>query len=313
MIPVLSLKEFDGTSKSAFVEKLGTTYQQIGFVAIRDHGFPAELAAELHAAIAKFFTLPDEVKLRYHRADLFGQRGYTGYGKEHAKNSTEGDLKEFWQQGPELSSEERSALGYPANLRVEEVPALFECSQRAHEQLLRIGREMLSAIALFLGLEPSYFDPFILKGNSILRPIHYPPISGSVGGAVRSAEHEDINLITLLMGASSAGLQVKDRKGDWIEVAAAHDELVVNVGDMLQRLTSNKLRSTTHRVVNTAEAYEGVSRFSIPFFLHPVSAMPLNGLKECLEEGQKPAYPDITAGDYLDQRLVEIGLKPGRS
>ena len=313
MIPVLSLKEFDGTGKSAFVEELGTTYQQIGFVAIRDHGFPTELAAELHAAVAEFFTLPDEVKLRYHRADLFGQRGYTGYGKEHAKNSTAGDLKEFWQQGPELPGKERSDLGYPANLRVEEVPALFECSRKAHEELLRIGREMLSAIALFLGLEPSYFDPYILKGNSILRPIHYPPISGSVGGAVRSAEHEDINLITLLMGASSAGLQVKDRKGDWIEVAAAHDELVVNVGDMLQRLTSNKLRSTTHRVVNTAEAYEGVSRFSIPFFLHPVSAMPLNGLKECLKEGQKPAYPDITAGDYLDQRLIEIGLKPARS
>lgn len=313
MIPVLSLKEFYGTGKNAFVDELGTTYQRIGFVAIRDHGFPTELAAQLYAAVAEFFALPAEVKLRYHRADLFGQRGYTSYGKEHAKNSTAGDLKEFWQQGPELSAKELSSLGYPANLHVAEVPTLFECSQKAHEELLRIGREMLSAIALFLGLEPSYFDPFVLKGNSILRPIHYPPISGSVGDAVRSAEHEDINLITLLMGASSAGLQVKDRKGNWIDVAAEHDELVINVGDMLQRLTSNKLRSTTHRVVNTAEAYEGVSRFSIPFFLHPVSSMPLNALRECLEEGQPPAYPDINAGDYLDQRLVEIGLKPARS
>lgn len=310
MIPVLSLSDFRTERKEEFVRKLGKTYEEIGFVSIVDHGFPKELSVKLYEAVEQFYNLPESVKQNYIRKDLYGQRGYTAFGKEHAKNKSEGDLKEFWQFGPDLSVEELEELGYPANVRVQEIPDFYDLGLRTYSELLRIGREMLRAISLYLGLDENYFERYVAQGNSILRPIHYPPIKGDVGGAVRSAEHEDINLITLLMGASAAGLQVKDRKGQWINVETVENALVVNVGDMLQRLTNNKLRSTTHRVINTQEAMDGKSRFSIPFFLHPISEMPLNCLSECIEQNETPAYDDITAGAYLDERLVEIGLKP---
>ena len=310
MIPVLSLRDFHSSRKNDFVQKLGKTYEEIGFVAIADHGFPFELSDALYQVVESFFALPLEVKKQYERKALFGQRGYTAFGMEHAKDKAEGDLKEFWQFGPELTPNELEELQYPANIFVHELPDFHGLGIKTYSELLRIGRDVLKAIALYLGLEEDYFEEFVLQGNSILRPIHYPPIHGDVGGAVRSAAHEDINLITLLMGASASGLQVKDRNDHWVDVATEKDQLVVNVGDMLQRLTNNKLRSTTHRVINTEEALSGASRFSIPFFLHPISSMPLNCLKECIAPNENPAYEPITAGQYLDERLIEIGLKP---
>lgn len=310
MIPVLHLEDFHSNKREQFVRDLGRTYEEIGFVSIRHHGFPVELSKELYSSVEQFFQLPSETKMKYRRESLYGQRGYTPFGTEHAKDRKEGDLKEFWQFGPELDVETLEERGYPANVQVQELPEFFDKGVRTYRELLRIGRDMLKAISLYLGLEENYFDQFVIGGNSILRPIHYPPIEGDVGGAVRSAEHEDINLITLLMGASAAGLQVKDRKGNWVDVVTQPDALVVNVGDMLQRLTNNVLRSTTHRVINTQEALQGTSRYSIPFFLHPISEMPLDCLSGCVSKGKPAEYAPITAGQYLDERLIEIGLKP---
>lgn len=312
MIPVLSLQEFYTDNKTSFVNKLGKAYEDIGFVGIKDHGFPFDLSEGLYQNVKQFFDLPLETKQNYMRKDLYGQRGYTAFGMEHAKNSSKGDLKEFWQFGPELSPEELEELGYPSNIHVHEIPKFHELGVKTYAELLRIGRDMLKAIALYLDIPETYFEEFVFAGNSILRPIHYPPIQGDSDGAVRSAAHEDINLITLLMGASASGLQVKDRQGAWQDVVVDSDVLVVNVGDMLQRLTNKKLLSTTHRVINTEEGMNGVSRFSIPFFLHPISEMPLNCLENCVGEKETPAYDNITAGEYLDERLIEIGLKPAK-
>ena len=308
MIPILDLTHFHTEKKNQFVQELGKAYEEIGFVAIVGHGFPIELSQKLYEQVQAFFNLDEATKLKYRINGLAGQRGYTPFGMEHAKDRKEGDLKEFWQFGIELSEAELEALGYPANPDVIELPQFKELGYQTYNQLLSIGMDVLKAISLHLKLEENYFDDFVVKGNSILRPIHYPPIQGEIGDAIRSAEHEDINLITLLMGASAAGLQVKDRKGNWINVETPENALVVNVGDMLQRLTNKVLISTTHRVINTPEARDGKSRYSIPFFLHPKSDMPLNCLKECTLSN--PAqFEDISAGQYLDERLREIGLK----
>jgi isopenicillin N synthase-like dioxygenase len=308
MIPILDLSHFHTEKKNNFVKELGKAYEEIGFVAITGHGFPTELSQKLYEQVQSFFRLDESTKLKYRIEGLAGQRGYTPFGMEHAKDKKEGDLKEFWQFGIELTEKELSALGYPSNPEVTELPHFKELGFQTYNQLLSIGMDVLRAIALHLQLDEFYFDDFVLKGNSILRPIHYPPIKGEIGEAIRSAEHEDINLITLLMGASAAGLQVKDKKGNWVDVSTPENALVVNVGDMLQRLTNKVLVSTTHRVINTPEARDGKSRYSIPFFLHPKSDMPLNCLKECTTS-QPPQYENITAGEYLDERLREIGLK----
>ncbi|RYD77248.1 MAG: isopenicillin N synthase family oxygenase, partial [Sphingobacteriales bacterium] len=198
---------------------------------------------------------------------------------------------------------------YPENIHVAELPEFYEAGMGAYKAIEKTGKEMLRSIALYLGLDENYFDAKIHNGNSILRPIHYGPIVGEPKNAVRAAEHEDINLITLLMGASAEGLEVLNKTGNWVAVTALPEQLVVNVGDMLQRLTNNKLKSTTHRVVNPPKEMWGTSRYSIPFFLHPRSEMPLHCLESCIDENHPKAYDDITAGEYLDERLREIGLK----
>jgi isopenicillin N synthase-like dioxygenase len=313
-IPTLDLNQFtQGTAaqREAFISELGAAYRDIGFVAVRNHGLSDALTARLYAAIKAFFDLPEPTKQHYEIAGLAGQRGYTGKGKEHAKGRNTGDLKEFYHVGQFLTEADRLERGYPANVFPAEVPDFEATTTAAYQALEAAGRHLLRAIALHLELPESYFDAKIAGGNSILRPIHYFPIpdpDSIPADAVRAAEHEDINLITLLMGASADGLQVLNRDGEWIAITAVPDCVVVNVGDMLQRLTNGVLRSTTHRVVNPPRELMHTSRYSIPFFLHPRSEMDLTALPQCIPAGQQAAYPPITAGAYLTERLREIGL-----
>ena len=260
-------------------------------------------------AIEKFFALPDEVKQKYEIEGLAGQRGYISFGKEHAKGKKEGDLKEFWHFGQEPSEDANLTEEYPKNVQVEELPDFNHTGMEAYRMLEKTGIYVLRALALYIGLDEFYFDYWASNGNSILRPIHYPPITEEPKGAVRAGAHGDINLITLLMGASTGGLQVLRKDGEWIDAIPQEDELVINVGDMLERHTNNKLRSTIHQVVNPPREQWSTPRYSIPFFMHPRSEMPLNCLEACIDENNPKAYEDITAGEFLNQRLREIGLK----
>jgi isopenicillin N synthase-like dioxygenase len=311
-IPVVDLQQFlsnDHFQKKQFVRTLGKAYEDVGFVAVSNHGIPADLITALYKQVQTFFALPTEVKRKYERVDLAGQRGYTSFGKEHAKGSVLPDLKEFFQFGQLVEDDDPIQKEYPDNIKVNEVPELYNTFLKAYRYFEKSGTSLLRAIALFLELDEKYFDPFIDNGNSILRAIHYPPITSEPKSAIRAEQHEDINLITLLVGASADGLQILDKKNEWVAATAAPDQIVVNVGDMLQRLTNNRLRSTTHRVINPPKALWGTPRFSIPFFLHPKSDMSLACLESCISEQHRKQYEDTLAGAYLDERLQEIGLK----
>lgn len=316
VIPSLDLADFtlgDENKKRQFVEELGHAYNNIGFVAIKNHGLSDELIAQLYAVNKSFFSLPTDVKIKYEDPSNFGQRGYVGKGKEHAKGRKTGDLKEFYHIGQEVIDEDPIKDQYPDNIWPEnEIPEYQAIALEAYRTIEQAGQQMLRAIALYLGLEENYFDEKVHNGNSILRPIHYFPIDNPEevpDDAVRAAEHGDINLITLLMGASADGLQVLRKDGVWIPITALPDQLVVNVGDMLERLTNNKLKSTIHRVVNPPKDQLMISRYSIPFFMHPRADMKLNCLDSCIDEANPKSYPDITSGEFLSQRLAEIGLK----
>lgn len=314
-IPSLDLADFtsgDEVKKRDFVEKLGQAFNNIGFIAIKNHGLSKALTTDLYAAIEKFFLLPDNIKQKYEIPGLHGQRGYTGKGKEHAKGRSTGDLKEFYHIGQEVQDDDPIKSEYPDNVWPEEVPEFKELTFEAYRRLEGAGQQILKAIALYLGLEENYFDPRVKNGNSILRPIHYFPIEDPDSvpeDAVRAAEHGDINLITLLMGASAEGLQVLRRDHVWIPITALPDQVVVNVGDMLARLTNDKLKSTIHRVVNPPKEKMKTSRFSIPFFMHPRSEMDLTCLEGCIDAQNPKKYSDMTAGEFLNERLAEIGLK----
>lgn len=311
-IPSVDLSNFtegNKETKAAFVKELGKAYEEIGFVAVRNHGLSDALCTELYTQVKGFFTLSKAEKEAYEIKGLAGQRGYVSFGKEHAKNKNEGDLKEFWHFGQTVEDNDPIKKEYPDNVQVNELPEFNAVGTEVYQKLEATGKEMLRAISLHLNLDENYFDAKIHNGNSILRPIHYPPITHEPKNAVRAAEHEDINLITLLMGASAGGLQVLNKSGEWISVTALPDQIVVNVGDMLQRLTNNKLKSTTHRVINPPREKWGTSRYSIPFFLHPRSEVSLNCLPSCISESNSKKFSDITAGEYLEQRIIELGLK----
>ena len=309
-IPSVDLALFlNGTAeeKQQFVNTLGQAYEEIGFVAVKNPLISDQLISKLYHSVQEFFTLPLDVKLKYERKELAGQRGYTSFGKEHAKDSNAGDLKEFWHFGQIVNDGNKDI--YPDNIHVDELPEFLSVGLEAYKGLENTGRHMLRAIALHLGLEENWFDAHIHEGNSILRPIHYPPITSEPKDAVRAGQHEDINLITLLIGASADGLEVLNKQNEWVAVTALPDHIVVNVGDMLERLTNNQLKSTTHRVVNPPREKWDTPRFSIPFFLHPRNEMKLDCLPSCIKEGENAQYPPITAEDFLNQRLAEIGLK----
>lgn len=311
-IPVVDLAEFlsgDPAKKQQFVQALGKAYEEVGFVAVKNHGISDDLIADMYKHVQAFFAQPVEVKKRYEIPELAGQRGYTSFGREHAKGSDAPDLKEFYQHGQMVEDGDVVKSEYPDNVVIKEVPEFTPTFNKAYRAFEKSGRSLLQAIALYLGLDEHYFDSPIHNGNSILRAIHYPPILNEPKSSIRAEQHEDINLITLLIGASADGLQILTKQNEWVGVTSLPEQIVVNVGDMLQRLTNNKLRSTTHRVVNPPRELWGTSRYSIPFFLHPKSEMSLACLESCIDATHPKAYPDATAGEYLDERLREIGLK----
>lgn len=313
-IPSVDLRDFtsgDPQRKQKFVREIGSAFEEIGFVALSGHFLSDSLVSSLYKEVKAFFALPQEVKAKYEIEGIGGQRGYTSFGKEHAKGRSEGDLKEFWHFGQYVEDNPVLEAQYPANVLVEELPGFNQVGKETYKMLEKTASYVLRALALHLELPEGYFDPYIHNGNSILRPIHYPPITQEPKNAVRAAAHGDINLITLLMGAHGKGLQVQNHEGEWIDAIAAPDQLMINVGDMLSRLSNNRLKSTIHQVVNPPRDQWGASRYSIPFFMHPVSEMPLNCLEHCIDEEHPKLYEDITAGEFLHERLIELGLVKG--
>ena len=311
-IPVVDLSDFlsgGANRKSSFVQALGKAYEEVGFVAVENHGVDDNLISDLYKYVQQFFSLPLDEKKKYEKPQLAGQRGYTSFGKEHAKGSEAPDLKEFFQFGQTVEENDPVKAEYPDNIFVDEVPQFTPTFFKAYRAFEKSGSALLQAIALYLGLNENYFDEHIHNGNSILRSIHYPPITQEPKSAIRAEQHEDINLITLLVGASAGGLQILTKQNEWVDAISLPEQIVVNVGDMLQRFTNNKLKSTTHRVVNPPREMWHTSRFSIPFFLHPKSQMSLACLDNCINKNHPKAYTDATAGEYLDERLREIGLK----
>jgi len=302
-IPRLDLHDYTHGSaeqRHQFSQAIGKAFNETGFVTIANHGMDKALIDELYQVVQAFFALPENTKSKYEIPGLAGQRGYTSKGKEKAKDAKVPDLKEFWQRGQ------------GDNPVVDELPRFDQVTGEVFRRLETAGCALLKAIAVYLGLQEDYFEPKVVQGNSILRAIHYFPIEDPDSlpdDAVRAGAHEDINLITLLIGASADGLEVLTREGTWYPVKAHGEDIVVNVGDMLQRLTNNKLKSTTHRVVNPPRELMKTSRFSVPFFLHPKADMSLAALESCVDVEHPKAYTDVTAGEYLDERLREIGLK----
>ncbi|MGC6430866.1 MAG: isopenicillin N synthase family dioxygenase [Jejuia sp.] len=310
-IPSVDLTDFiseDTSRKEHFVKSIGKAYEDIGFVALKGHFLSDDLVENLYKEVKNFFDLPLEVKQKYEIPEIAGQRGYVSFGKESAKGKKEGDLKEFWHFGQYVDKVEKEKYDYPDNVEVSELPEFNEIGKETYQMLEKTAKYVLRALALHLGLQETYFDNYIHNGNSILRPIHYPPIKVEPKEAVRAAAHGDINLITLLMGAQGRGLQVQNKKGEWLDAIAQPDELMINVGDMLSRHTNNKLKSTIHRVVNPPKELWGTSRYSIPFFMHPVSDMKLNVLENCIDRDNPKQFEDITAGEFLTERLIELGL-----
>ena len=311
-IPTVDLSKYvHGTAeeKAQFVQALGRAFHEVGFVAVVNHGIPKSLVDGFYSASKAFFALPEEVKRQYEIAGMAGQRGYTSFGKEHAKQSKVADLKEFFQIGQEVPADHPLKDQYPDNVSVKESPGVSQQGSELYRAFEKAGGQLLQAIAEYLNLPTDYFNQYITHGNSILRSIHYPPITQQPASAIRAEQHEDINLITLLVGASAGGLQLLNSNNEWVAIMPEADEIVINVGDMLQRLTNNYLKSTTHRVVNPPREEWHLPRLSIPFFLHPVSAMRLDALESCVTENNPQHYAPISAGEYLDERLREIGLK----
>ncbi len=307
-IPTLDIRRFD-SDRRAFVEQIGSAYREWGFCGIRGHGIPAALVGGSYEAFREFFALPTEVKLKYHLKGGGGARGYTPFGVETAKDSRYPDLKEFWHIGREIDRGSRHADVMPPNLWPDEVPGFRRFGYGLYEALDALGRRVLRALALHIDLPEAYFEDKVEQGNSILRPIHYPPITAPEVPNVRAGAHEDINFITLLVGASAAGLEVLSRQGEWVPFTADGDTIVVNIGDMLQRLTNHVYPSTTHRVVNPPGDLARQPRYSVPYFLHPNPDFLIDVLPCCVSADNPSRYPQpITAHGYLMERLREIRL-----
>ena len=308
-VPTLSLSD-QPRDPDAFARAFGASFERFGFAIVADHGIAPDLVARAWAETEALFALPEAEKRAYHLAGGGGARGYTPFKTEIAKGASAVDLKEFWHIGRELPAGHRYAGVMAANVWPERPDGFRETFTRLFAAFDRAGDRLLSAIARYLGLAPDWFDTAVRDGNSVLRLLHYPPIPADAAGE-RAGAHEDINLITLLLGAEEAGLELLDRDGRWLAVKPPEGALVVNVGDMLQRLTNHVLPSTTHRVVNPPPERRGRSRYSMPFFLHPAPDFLIETLPGCVSATNPDRYPQpITAHDYLHERLVEIGLVP---
>ena len=306
-IASVSLVESD-RDPQGFANELGRSFEDYGFAIIADHGIPDELIHRAEEKAKAFFALPDEVKRRYHIPGGGGARGYTPFGIETAKGQKAHDLKEFWHVGRDLPRGHEFRGHMPDNVWPKEVESFRETFTELYATFDRTGLKILKAIARYLGVDEDYFADTVRDGNSVMRLLHYPPIEGEPGSHVRAGAHEDINTITLLLGAEEAGLELLTKEGEWIPVAPRPGELVVNIGDMLQRLTNGRLRSTSHRVVNPPAERRGHSRYSMPFFLHFRSDFLIEALPGTVPAGEQPKWPPITADDYLQERLREIKL-----
>ncbi len=308
LVPTLSLKSYTEGSKAEqiqFIDQLFSGLKDYGFIVLKEHDIPQELFNQAYSMLEKFYSMPVEEKIKY--AGVHGgQRGYTAFGTEHAKNSSVMDLKEFWHVGREVAPTHKFAKYYPKNVWPTELPDFKTVFSQLYSSLNEAGKAMLQALTFPLEVPQNYFDYMVEDGNSILRLLHYPPIAAnSDSRALRAAPHEDINLITLLPAATAAGLQLKDRDGSWLEVEGNPGELIVDAGDMLARICNDVIPSTTHQVVNSPEAAKK-SRYSMPFFMHPHPEAILSCIPSCKGKGAK--YADISSHDFLMQRLEEIGL-----
>ena len=306
-VPTLDISKFKSDDENLvkeFSNDLGTSFNQTGFAIIKNHGLTNEMTNDLYDAIKSFFNIEDEKKIKYYFPELYGQRGYVIKGQEHAKGSSKGDLKEFFHIG-------NPVISNPKNVWPIEVIDFEKIGMEAYLTLESIGLTILESIAIYLGLEKKYFTDKVKGGESIMRSIHYYPLNENdvQGGAVRAAAHGDINLITLLMGASADGLEIFTKDKKWIPIISEPDQLVINVGDMMERLTNKRLMSTVHRVVNPDNSKLNTSRYSIPFFMHPKPHMDLSCLEGCVDKDNPKSFDDTTAGEFLEERLKEIGLK----
>lgn len=307
-VPTLDMRRYD-SDRDAFVAEIGAAYREFGFCCISHHGVPRELVDRAYDAFKRFFALPSEAKIKYHVPGGGGARGYTPFKVETAKDSQHPDLKEFWHVGRELPPGSKYADLMAPNLWPAEVPDFREYGYGLYQALDELGTRVLRALALHIDLPETWFDDKTDSGNSILRPIHYPPITEANVPNVRAGAHEDINFITLLVGASNAGLEVLTREGDWLPITTEGDAIVVNIGDMLQRLTNHVYPSTTHRVVNPPGEAARQPRYSVPFFLHPNPDVVLDPLPQCVSADNPSRYDtSITAHEYLQERLREIRL-----
>ena len=306
-VPVLDLDRF-GTDRRKLAREAGDAYREFGFCGFINHGLPKEVIDDAYDVFRRFFALPDGVKRRY-RSTAGGQRGYTPFGIEQARDQSIPDLKEFWHVGREMGPENPWPDILEPNIWPVEVPGFKDKSYALFQSLDELGKRILQLIAISIGLPPGWFDERVARGNSILRAIHYPPIRDKDTPAVRAARHEDINLITLLIGSSEEGLQILSRDGAWIPVTSIPGAIVVNIGDMMKRLTNHVLPSTPHRVVNPPGAKSGEPRYSIPFFMHPNPDFLIETLPHCISQERPDLYPGpITANEFLVERLREIKL-----
>jgi isopenicillin N synthase-like dioxygenase len=305
-IPTISLSHNNAEELGS---ALGDSFQAFGFAVVTDHGIDPDLIARGWALTAELFAQSEDLKRRGYRAGIGGARGYTAFKTEIAKGASHHDLKEFWHIGRNLAPGNPLRATMPENIWPQDIAGFEEVFTALYQEFDRVGALLLSYIARHLGLAPDWFDPAILDGNSVLRLLHYPPIAGDSDGAIRAGAHEDINLITLLLGAEEAGLEILRPDGTWMPVSPPTGGLAVNVGDMLQRLTNHKLPSTTHRVVNPSGERSQHSRYSMPYFMHLRSDYPIATLPECIDAQNPDRYPQpILADDYLRERLIEIGL-----
>lgn len=292
-----------------FAAAFGDSFEQFGFAVVTDHGIEQSLIDRAWALTRELFELPVDVKRQYYSAELAGQRGYTPFGTEIAKDAKHVDLKEFWHVGRDLPPGHRFRDHMPDNVWPTELPELEPVFKAMYAAFDDAGNRLLSAIARYLGLAPDWFDPAVENGNSVMRMLHYPPIPVDAEG-IRAGAHGDINLITLLLGAEEGGLQLLTADGDWLSVTPPEGALVINVGDMLERLTNHRLPSTIHRVLNPPPERRHIPRYSMPFFLHLASDFKIETLPQCVDAAHPDRYPQpILANDFLTERLIEIGLK----
>ncbi len=307
-IPTIDVSLFD-SDKAAFVAKVGEAYKQFGFCGFSNHGVSDELVEKAFALTRAFFALDEQTKKQYLIPNQGGARGYTAKGVEIAKDAEHVDLKEFWHIGREVAGDAPHESLYP-NVWPAEIAEFKQATLDLYEALENLGNKVLRALALVIGQQEDYFADKTDHGNSVLRLLHYPPIEDNSTQSIRAGQHEDINLITLLVGSHEAGLEILTREGKWLPVTMVPGAIVINIGDMMQRLTNHVLPSTTHRVVNP-QCQEGQqsSRYSMPFFLHPNPEFLIDTLATCISDDNPNRYPEaITANEYLNERLREIGL-----